>query len=157
MQTQQRLTGNRLTLLPCWPFKRTLMIRTVGFLTMLLLIQATIHSAYSEEAAKPKSQTIVLIIDFGDGFQKHFTRIHWSKDMTVLNALQNASKHPRGLRFHYRGKGKTAFLHSIDMQKNEGTDRNWIYRVNGELGTRSFAIFNVKPSDTILWKFGKYR
>jgi len=37
-------------------------------------------------------------------------------------------------------KGETAFLTQIDELENEGRGRNWIYRVNGELAKKSFAI-----------------
>lgn len=145
---------------PCrllsWQKKKT-GIRWPVLLAVLILVPCTTPFAHSQEVSQQKRQTVVLIIDFGDDFQKRFTRIRWTKDMTVLNALQAASKHPRGIRFEYRGKGKTAFLNSIDKLKNEGRDRNWIFRVNGKLGDRSFAIFSVQPMDTILWKFGKYQ
>lgn len=98
-----------------------------------------------------------LVVDYGDGVQKHFTALAWHDGMTVLDAMQLAVKHPRGIKMKYRGKGATAFLTQIDELENEGAKRNWIYRVNDKLGDRSFAIQTLKPGDTILWKFGEYR
>ena len=116
---------------------------------------ATARSASADDAPKPP--TVQLIIDYGDGVQKHFTALEWKEGMTVLDALEAAQKHPRGIKIVYRGKGATAFLTQIDELENEGRGRNWIYRVNGELAKKSFAILTVKAADTILWTFGEYR
>ena len=105
----------------------------------------------------PKPPTVRLIIDYGDGVEKHFTALAWKEGMTVLDALEAAQKHPRGIKFVYRGKGATAFLTQIDELENEGRGRNWVYRVNDELAKKSFAILTVKAGDTILWTFGEYR
>ena len=59
--------------------------------------------------------------------------------------------------FRYRGSGSTAFLYRIDDLENEGRGRNWIFRVNGKLGQRSFALHELRPSDRVLWKFDTYR
>ena len=120
-----------------------------------MLLTATV--AEGQQVSPAKKSQVVLVIDFGDHFQKRFTAITWTRDMTILEVLQAAAKHPRGIRFKHRGKGKTAFLTSIDKLENLGGDRNWVYRVNGKLGDRSFATFTVQPTDTILWTFGKYR
>lgn len=135
---------------------RTHLIHSLAFL-IVFFIDAGPKVTQGQENPAPKARTVLLIIDFGDHFQKHFTGITWSQKMTVKDVLQAASKHPRGIRFEYRGKGKTAFLISIDKLKNEGRGRNWVYRVNKKLGDRSFADFTVQPGDTILWTFGKYR
>ena len=105
----------------------------------------------------PKPPTVQLIVDYGDGVQKHFTALPWKEGMTVFDALEAAQKHPRGIKAVYRGKGETAFLTQIDDLENEGRGRNWIYRVNGELAKKSFAILTLKAGDTILWFFGEYR
>ena len=109
--------------------------------------------SHAEEDAK----TLTLVIDYGDGVQKHFLGLACKRGMTVLDVLEAAKQHPRGIRFSYRGKGATAFLTQIDDLKNEGRGKNWIYHVNGKVGDRSFAVFEVKPSDKVLWKFGEYR
>ena len=107
--------------------------------------------------ARADDATITLVVDYADGVEKRFTKIQWAKDMTVLDAMSQAKKHPRGIDFKFKGKGATAFLTQIDNLKNEGKGSNWIYRVNDKLGDRSFAIHVLKESDTVLWKFGKYR
>ena len=122
-----------------------------------ILFLLTAPVAEAQQANPTKKSQVSLVIDFGDHFQKRFTAITWTRDMTILDVLQAAAKHPRGIGFKHRGKGKTAFLTSIDKLENQGGDRNWVYRVNGKLGDRSFATFKVQPTDAILWTFGKYR
>ena len=125
------------------------------FLGFAVLTAVAARPACADDVPKP--QTVQLIIDYGDGVQKHFTALEWKDGMTVLDALEGAQKHPRGIKFVHRGKGETAFLTQIDELENEGRGRNWVYRVNGELAKKSFAILTVKAADTILWTFGEYR
>ena len=90
--------------------------------------------------------------------QKRYSSLPCKKGFTVLDVLKVAEKHPHGLKFSYRGKGATAFLTQIDDLKNEGGGgKNWIYEVNGKVADRSFAVFQIKPSDKVLWKYRKYR
>jgi hypothetical protein len=105
----------------------------------------------------PPPASVRMVIDYGDGVEKHFTALAWKEGMTVLDALVAAQEHPRGIKFTHRGSDATAFLTQIDELKNEGSGRNWVFRVNDKLATKSFAIFGVKAGDTILWKFGEYR
>ena len=77
--------------------------------------------------------------------------------MNVLDAMQWADKHPRGIEFAKRGRGETTLVTQIDDLKNQGGQKNWIYRVNGKMGDRSCAIFPIEPGDAILWKFQQYR
>ena len=113
--------------------------------------------ASAGDEPEPTAKLVSLTIDFGDGFQKRFTSLKWHEKMTVLDAMKLAADHPRGIRFEHRGSKATGFLTSIDGVKNEGRGRNWIYRVNGKLGDRSFAARNLVAGDAVLWKFGKYR
>ena len=117
------------------------------------LVAATPFAAETAESAS----SVQVVIDYGDGCEKHFKAIAWKEGMTVLDALEAAQKHPRGIKIVYRGKGATAFLTQIDELENEGSGRNWIYRVNKELASKSFAVCALKAGDTVLWKFGEYR
>ena len=103
------------------------------------------------------AKVVTLVIDYGDGVEKRFTQLRPPGQATVLDIMNLAEKHKRGITFEYQGKGATALLTQIDKLKNEGRGNNWIYRVNGKLGDRSFGVFRVKAGDTILWKFGKYK
>jgi hypothetical protein len=76
--------------------------------------------------------------------------------MTVLDAVRSAEKHPRGIKAEVRSSGSTAFLTQIDDVKNEGSGKNWAYRVNGELGDRSIGIHKLQAGDAVLWRFQEY-
>lgn len=115
----------------------------------------TLRGAVAEDAPPPP--TVKLIIDYRDGVQKHFTALPWKAGMTVLDALQAAGRHPRGIKIGLRGKGATAFVTQIDDVENEGRGQNWVFRVNGELARKSCGALEVKAADTILWTFGEYR
>lgn len=119
---------------------------------LLLLAAAPMPLAHAAEQPEP---TIGLTIDYGDGVQKHFTRLAWKQSMTVLDAMQAAQDHPRGITFRYRGRGSTAFLVQIDDLENQGRDRNWLYQINGKLADRSFAVQTLQPKDQITWEFGQ--
>ena len=115
------------------------------------------ESKKSIEAPR-KSSTVALIVDYGDGAQTHFPEIPWKDGMTVNDVLEFAAKHRHGISFKARGKGATALLYRIDDLENEGgSGLNWIFRVNGKLGDRSFAITPLADGDRILWKFDEYR
>jgi hypothetical protein len=118
---------------------------------VLLFVLPVVASA-EEPAAK-----VEVVVNYGDGVEKRFTAVSWKEEMTVLDAMKHAQNHPRGIKIEYRGSGATAFLTQIDDLKNEGSGRNWIYRVNGELATRSFAIQELKRGDAVLWSFEKSR
>ena len=102
-------------------------------------------------------ESVVLIVDYGDGVQKQFNAVPWRDKMSVEDVMKFASEHPRGVKISMRGKGPTAFLYKIDDLENQGgRGMNWIFRVNNTLGDRSFAVHRLKPGDTVLWRFGKY-
>ena len=98
-----------------------------------------------------------VIIDYGDGSQKHFTELLWRDGLTVLEATKLAEKHPRGITTKSRSSGSTAFLTQIDDVSNEGgSGRNWVFRVNGKLGDRSCGVYKVEAGGTVLWRFQTY-
>ncbi len=106
----------------------------------------------------PVANTVQLTINYGDGVEKTFLRVPWKKGMTILEAMEYARQHPRGIRFEYRGQGSIALLVQIDDLQNGGDQGlNWIFRVNGKMGDKSFAISEIQPGDTILWKFDEYK
>jgi hypothetical protein len=134
----------------------------VALVALLVLVigssvtgQTTTEPAQSSESA---TATVHLIVDYGDGHQKHYTQLPWHEDLTVWGVMERAIKHPRGIKVKHRGKGATLLVLQIDDVANEaGTARNWIYRVNDEVADRSAGIREVKPNDTILWRFETYR
>lgn len=105
-----------------------------------------------------EQNAIRLIFDYSDGAQKVLTRTPWKSKMTLGEAMDLAAAHKHGVKFTRRGRGSTAFVEKIDDLKNQGAKGpNWIFRVNGKLGDKSYAITPVKPGDTVLWKFDTYQ
>ncbi len=125
--------------------------RLIGIPLLLLAVALALPTQADEQPAP----TIALTIDYGDGVQKRFPRLVWKESMTVLDAMQAAQDHPRGITFRYRGRGSTAFLVQIDDLENQGRDRNWLYRINGKLADRSFAVQTLQPKDQITWQFAQ--
>ena len=115
----------------------------------------------AETSAKnsPAATTITLIIDYGDSAEKRLAEIPWHEKMTVFDVMKAAEKRPHGVVLVYRGSGETAMLTRLDDLENQGgasEAKNWVYRINGKMGQESFGIAEVKPGDTVLWKFGPY-
>jgi len=105
-----------------------------------------------------KKTTVSLTVDFGDGFQKVYTRLPHRSEMTVLDATLAAAAHERGIKVNYRGRGDRAFVTAIDKLENQGgRGRNWLFQVNGKQAERGCGATRLKPGDTVLWKFDKYR
>jgi hypothetical protein len=96
-------------------------------------------------------ETVKLAIDFGGGRQKNFDAVAWHGGMTVADAM-NASS---GVKVIHKGSGQSAFVTSIDGVENQGADgQNWTYSVNGQIADRSYAVYELKPGDRVLWTFG---
>jgi hypothetical protein len=131
--------------------------RALPFLVVGILTSGLGNATAQETAEGSAPPAVRLIVDYGDGVQKHFTQLVWSEKMTVQDAVRAAEQHPRGIKTQQRGRGSTAFLTQIDDLKNEGRGRNWVYSVNDKLADRSFAIFALQAGDTVLWRFGEYR
>jgi uncharacterized protein DUF4430 len=123
--------------------------RRLWLATLALCIVGTQSRLMADEPSK----TVQLTIDYGDGVQKVFRNLEWKERMTVLDALQLAAKHPRGIKFSHRGSGATAFVTSIDEQTNEGAGRNWLYEVNGKPANKSCGVWELKAGDSVLWQF----
>ena len=125
------------------------------FAFSVILGTARTTSANATEISESK---VALVIDYGDGVEKHFKRLAWQDNATVWSMLQQAIKHPRGLRVKHQGRGDTLFVRAIDNVTNEGgAGRNWIYRVNNQLGDRGAGIHPVQKGDTVLWTFERYQ
>jgi hypothetical protein len=110
-------------------------------------------SSRDAAADAPAKQTVALSIDFGDGRRQEFKPVAWREDMTVRDVTRETPR--EDLKLEVRGEGASAFLANLDGVANEGAEgRNWMYSVNGKPGDRSFAIYELKPGDQVLWTFG---
>jgi hypothetical protein len=101
---------------------------------------------------------VELVIDYGDGARRRFTRIPHEEGMTALAALRFAAQHPRGITLASTGSGSAALVTKIDDLANEaGADgKNWLYRVGGKLADKSCDAYVLSPGDVILWRFEEY-
>lgn len=106
------------------------------------------------ESAAVTREHVSLGIDFGSGRRKDFDALAWHDGITVADLFGNAL----GMEVIQKGSGQGAFLTAIDGVANEGTDgNNWTYEVNGQSGDRSFAVYELRPGDRVLWTFGPRR
>lgn len=136
---------------------RTACLAAVLLAAVLLAVATACLAGGGADTPAKKNAAVSLTIDYGDGFQKRYTRLPWREKMTVLDAMLAARKHRRSLKFVYRGRGSSAFLTQIDDLKNEGRGRNWIYRVNKKLADRSMGVKALRAGDQISWKFTRYQ
>jgi hypothetical protein len=126
--------------------------------SLLLVGQLAVGAAETAGPERAEPDPVCLIVDYGDGVQKHFTQLPWKAEMTVLDALLLARDHQRGIRLDYRGRAATSLVTQIDDLANQGGGgRNWIYYVNKKPGSRSCGIQPLQAGDTVLWKFERYR
>jgi hypothetical protein len=94
---------------------------------------------------------ISLTIDYGNGRRTAFAAIEWHDGMTVADLMAAWTN----VTVRQKGSGESAFVTAIDDIENQGADgKNWIYSVNGQAGDRSFAVYQLKPDDHVLWTFG---
>ncbi|MFQ5424352.1 MAG: DUF4430 domain-containing protein [Phycisphaerae bacterium] len=133
-------------------------LRFVLLVLSVVAVPAVLAAVGGDPAGQ--KQAVRLIVDYGDGVEKHFTAIPWKKGMTVLEALKAAASHRHGIVFKHRGRGETALLTQIDDLKNAGAGadrKNWIYWVNEKPADKSFGLYALRPKDVVRWKYATYR
>lgn len=118
---------------------------------LLGTVEISAPLAYAADKA-----TATLEVDYGDGSERRYTGLSVEEDTTVQSLLEAVARHPRGVRYKHRGSGATAFLYELDGVKNQGRKKSWLYRVNGQLGSTSFAVASVSAGDVVRWTFGAY-
>lgn len=105
-------------------------------------------------AGAPIATSVQLTINFGDGREPISAESQWHEDMTVADLLNSD---PR-VSVASTGSGAGAFLNSLNGVANEGVNgRNWTYRVNGEHADRSYAVYELRPGDQVLWTFAAHQ
>jgi hypothetical protein len=130
---------------------------TGGLLALLVFLHLTTPVLAAEPAAAVKPMKAVrLVVDYGDGVEVHFKALPWREGMTVVDALEAAQKHPRGIKFVQRGRDATAMITEIGGKQNEGSGKNWIFSVGGKTADLGAGAYELKAGDTILWEFKPY-
>jgi hypothetical protein len=106
--------------------------------------------AAENDSAAPNVQNVQLTINFGDDRRPIERESRWREGMTVADLINTEP----GTNVAIVGSGASAFLTSLDGVANEGANgRNWTYRVNGKHADRSFAVYELRPGDQVLWTF----
>ncbi len=119
---------------------------------LLLAVAASFHAL----RAAAEARSVKLVVDYGDGVEKHFPAIPWKEGMTVLDVMSAATGRAHGIAFEHTGSGDTAILTRIDDLSNEGggkEKKNWLYWVNDKFAERSFGAYELAPSDVVVWRF----
>ena len=100
------------------------------------------------------AETVALKVDFGNGAVREFAALRWRPGMTVADLMAEAARFSPGIRYRQQGERAMALLTSLDGVTN-GTppDRFWLYEVNGQPGTVSFAVQELSAGDRVLWAF----
>ncbi len=101
--------------------------------------------------------SVEVKIVFGSDREAIQSEVDCMGDSTVYSVLRAASD-KMGFAVESTGVLKgDKFITSIGGVENlAGDGGNWIYRVNGVLGDKGSGAFAVKPSDKVVWSFGKY-
>jgi hypothetical protein len=137
------------------PLLLAIVLMGVWLLRDWSLHDATLESNESKPtaSAEARGKTVALTIDYGEGRLTEFRPIAWREGITVRDVTSETPR--QDMKMEIRGTGPSAFLANLDGIENEGTNgRNWMYSVNGRPGDRSFAIYELKPGDQVLWTFG---
>jgi hypothetical protein len=104
-------------------------------------------------AVAPSGETVSLAVDLGAD-RRDLGEVPWVEGMTVRDALASTGDANERVKFVLQGRGQSAFLTEIDGVKNEGAGgRNWTYAVNDQFADRSFAVYELRPGDRVLWTF----
>ncbi len=145
--------GWRLPLLLALVLAAVLLLNRFGVRQSVLPGEARLPSGAADDAAS--SQSVGLVVDFGDGTRRTWDAVVWHEGMTVADALAAAAASPESkLELAQRGSGASALLTRINNLASEGSSgRNWLYEVNGQRADRSFAVYLLRPGDQVLWKF----
>lgn len=110
----------------------------------------------------PTIQTARLVIDYGDGVERHYTRQPWQKGATVFDLLEAARQHPRSIDIQYRDYGSSIgrMVTRIDDLANQGggqESRNWVYLVNDVRATSACDKREIQAGDVVVWKFDLWK
>src|SRR5436190_4488182 len=102
-------------------FRTLYLVRALLLASLLASFASRLSPIWAEPPKDPEAakETVKLVVDYGDGVQKVFASLPWTKETTVFSALEAAAKHPRGIKIAHQGKGETLLVTAIDDLKNE--------------------------------------
>ena len=115
------------------------------------------QEAELREAAIANS-AVALSVTWSNEKRLPLFEVTWSPGLTVRDLMLTAQDEG-ALTFEETGEGDAAMLTAIGDTTNEGagTDsQNWIFRVNGKMADRSFAIYELEKGDIVSWEFSTY-
>jgi hypothetical protein len=109
------------------------------------------------DRSPPLTETVSLVVDFGGGRRSEWNSLPWREGLTVDAVLSHVAASGE-LSFTQQGSGSSTFLSEMNDVANEGAGgKNWIYHVNAERADRSFAVYELRPGDQVLWRYGESR
>ena len=98
-----------------------------------------------------------LEIDFGNGAHRQFHKLPWHAGMTVADLMEIAARYRPGLQVACRGANDSRLLTAIDGISGEGQGgRNWIFYLGKTRSPQGMSRQDLKPGDTVLWKYEPY-
>lgn len=146
-------------------FKAGPFIIVAVLVTIFALIQVqrkVLNRAAKEETEQREAAiangAVGLTVEWNRDERLPLFEVQWTPGMTVRDLMLDAQKAGE-LTFEESGEDDAAMLTAISGTKNEGggTDGfNWTFRVNGTMGDKSFAIYELQKGDIVSWKFGPY-
>lgn len=108
-----------------------------------------------DSSNSPATVTVELLSGAGTG-SREFT-VDWADGMTALDATI-ALRDQHAIELKFRGDGATAFVSAIAGIENQGAGGdNWVYLINGKLGTASCDVADLHAGDRLTWRFGDYQ
>jgi hypothetical protein len=125
---------------------------------LLMPVPAQGQGAGGAVPAAAEQKHVTLVVEYGEGVEKRWSRLDWKAGVTVAQVLSaaDAMPGPLGLELVARGDGERFFVKEIDGLANQGggkADRNWLFFVNGEMAKKSAGIVEVSAGDTIVWRY----
>lgn len=133
-----------------------------GWIVVVALAAGLVVAPGSGADPPPGAKTARLVIDYGDGVEKHYTSLAWQEGATVFDLLEAARHHPRGIEVQYKDYGGSIgrMVTRIDDLANKGAgqeSRNWVYLVNDVRATKACDKLDIRAADTVVWKFDLWK
>jgi hypothetical protein len=105
--------------------------------------------------------TVALIIDYGNGAQKRFSNIPWTKDLTILGAIEAGARIPPSAKITF-GSDRSGHVLGLEIDEMPGGGTptlEWIVCVNEKpfndrVGTETSFGFRPEERSANLLKAG---